>query len=93
MKPGVRTSEFWSSLLAPLIGSYGVLAAQFGWGVTSDTLTNALPVVAALAAAVASHGYSKSRGAVKQAALDNAVTVPVVHTESGVDAAIAVMES
>jgi hypothetical protein len=91
MKPGWQTSEWWLALLSPLIAVYGVLAVQFGWSVSTDSLTNALPVVAALAAAVASHGYSKSRATVKQAVLDNAPYVPEAPAVSGLDAAIAVV--
>lgn len=69
LSSGVKTSEFWLALLTPLLAVYGVLSVQFDWSVSSDQIANYLPFVASLASAIASHGFSASRAAVKSAAL------------------------
>lgn len=64
-KPGIKTSEFWGSTIISLIG---ILAAfNFLTPEQSGELTKvAVPVGGLIAAAIASFGYSRSRGQAKK---------------------------
>lgn len=60
MKPGLKTSEFWFSLAAAVVGVL-LTSGVFGSG------TPAEQVAGIIAAGLAAAGYSVSRGAVKAA--------------------------
>ena len=62
MKPGWKTSEFWLTKLAMVLGAAMVIAPLF---LPGDHW--AIQVAGAILAALSSHGYSSSRGKVKAA--------------------------
>jgi NO-binding membrane sensor protein with MHYT domain len=66
IKPGVRTTEFWTTALTGVIAAAADLCAGFGWAFNADTFKSLVPVAATIAAGVAAHGYSGSRGTVKK---------------------------
>lgn len=75
VKPGWQTTEFWTSILAPIISA---LLAYFGVHIISaDQLVQILaPLAVALASGIASHGYATSRATVKAAASAPAIVPP-----------------
>lgn len=65
-KPGYKTTEFWLSSIAVLIG------LAFGSGLISETGTSGIEKsVAFVASALAALGYSASRGSVKSAEIES----------------------
>lgn len=66
VKSGIKTSEFWVSLIAPLAALVGTVLA--GFGITVDTTQIVAFATTIVSAALASHGYSASRATVKAAA-------------------------
>jgi hypothetical protein len=64
-KPGYKTTEFWLSTIAVLIG------LAYGSGVIAETGTSGIEKsIAFVASALAALGYSNSRGAVKAAEIE-----------------------
>lgn len=105
MKPGSKTSEFALALLGPVVAIV-VLVAQFFFNVTLNTEQLTTLGTFLIGHSVLSFGYSKSRATVKEAAIHTSANVAASVSEgisqmqaqtpspvSGVDAAIAVMES
>lgn len=83
-KPGIRTTEFWVTLLTALVGpgvallvGFGVFDAELDQEATTDTLTSLIStisgaVVAAvglITGAVSARRYSENRMQVKTAAV------------------------
>tara|TARA_R110000824_G_scaffold105995_6_gene250574 strand:+ start:1370 stop:1582 length:213 start_codon:yes stop_codon:yes gene_type:complete len=65
-KPGYKTTEFWLSAAAMLIG------LAYGSGLLAEAGTSGIEKsVAFVAAALAALGYSASRGSVKAAEIEN----------------------
>ena len=65
-KPGYKTTEFWLSAVAMLIG------LAYGSGLISEAGTSGIEKsVAFVASALAALGYSASRGSVKAAEIEN----------------------
>ncbi len=71
-KPGPKTSEFWTSILAPAAAAAGAVALKVLGGAALVSMPWLSVPLAAAAAGVAAFGYSASRGTVKAAALDAA---------------------
>lgn len=65
MKPGVKTSEFWVSLIAPVGAIAGIVLGAVG--ITVDTTQIVAFATAIVSSSIASHGYSQSRATVKAA--------------------------
>jgi hypothetical protein len=67
LKSGVRTTEFWQTVLTQLLAIGVSVATLFGANVDSSTLQTLVPAVALLASAGASAYYSAARSKVKSA--------------------------
>jgi hypothetical protein len=71
-KPGAKTSEMWTSILAPAAAAAaGVALKVLGGAAVVSMPWLAIPVLAG-AAGLAAFGYASSRGTVKAAALTGA---------------------
>lgn len=69
VKPGISTTEFWTTLFVHLVTTASLLAALFGKQFDGNKLQPLIPAVAMLASAIAQGFYSHSRAVVKSAAL------------------------
>ena len=64
-KPGIKTTEFWASLIAQLVG----IAALFGWLTpdrAGDVQAGATAVAGGLLQGLSAFGYSLARGNAKK---------------------------
>jgi hypothetical protein len=67
-EPGPTTTEFWQTLLANALAVFIAIFTLLGKPFPSTALTALIPPLAALASALVTGAYARSRSAVKQAA-------------------------
>lgn len=63
-KPGIKTTEFWASLVAQLVG----IAALFGWltpAEAGEVQSAATAIAGGLLQGLSAFGYAQSRGNTK----------------------------
>jgi hypothetical protein len=68
-KPGIKTTEFWSTAFVHLITASVVISALMGKNFDGGKLQPLVPIAAFFASAIAQAFYSHSRKDVKTAAL------------------------
>lgn len=76
-KPGVKTSEFWVTILTAALAFAAALSSAMGWAFDATRYQTLIPVAATVLAGLVAHGFVLSRAKVKTAAI-NAAPVTVV---------------
>lgn len=75
MKPGIKTTEFWTTVLVHLITVATVILSATGSSFDTSKLNALVPVAAMIASGIVQSFYSASRGRVKAAPTPNTATV------------------
>lgn len=66
IKPGYRTTEWWATAFASALAGASTLCAGMGWAFDGTKYQALVPIAATIAAGIAAHGYSISRGGLKR---------------------------
>lgn len=72
LKPGYLTTEFYSTMLAQLVGIVALVVTGFGGSLDAGRLQPLIPAAALIASSVASAVYARSRSHTKASALAQA---------------------